>query len=59
MADEWLTVQEAMRRLRLGRNTVYNLARRGELPSRKFGRQLRIPASALERWATEAADRAA
>ena len=57
MTDDWLTVRETMKRLRLGRNTVYQLARTGQLPARKFGRSLRISASALDRLAAEAAER--
>lgn len=44
---EYLTPAEVMDYLRLSRNTVYTLIQRGKLPSRKFGRTIRIPRSAL------------
>jgi hypothetical protein len=31
----------------LGRNAVYEAARRGEIPTIRFGRKLRVP---IERW---------
>jgi excisionase family DNA binding protein len=43
-----LTVPEAARLLRLGRNTVYEAVRRGELPSVRVGRRLLIPKPALQ-----------
>lgn len=47
---ELLTVPEAARRLSLGRATTYQLVRRGELPSVRVGRAVRVPARALEAW---------
>jgi excisionase family DNA binding protein len=47
---ELLTVPEAARRLSLGRATTYQLVRRGELPSVRIGRAVRVPARALEQW---------
>ena len=43
-----LTVDEAGRRLSLGRTSVYALIRTGELPSVSVGRNRRIPATSLE-----------
>lgn len=40
---ELLTVDEVMEVLCLGKNTVYNLLRSGELRGIKFGRVWRIP----------------
>lgn len=45
-----LRVEEAARMLRLGRATVYLLVSRGELPSVRIGRAVRVPAEALRRW---------
>lgn len=42
-----MTPKEAAAILRVKRKTVYALIRSGELPSVKFGRQWRIPESAL------------
>jgi excisionase family DNA binding protein len=43
-----LTVREAARLLRVGRNSVYEAVRRNELPSVRIGRRLLIPKHALE-----------
>jgi excisionase family DNA binding protein len=42
-----LTVEEAARRLRIGRTLVYQLISSGELESVKVGRLRRIPAECL------------
>ncbi|MGW7238670.1 helix-turn-helix domain-containing protein [Streptomyces sp. NPDC054804] len=42
-----LTVEEAARRLRIGRTTCYALIRSGELESVPVGRLRRVPADAL------------
>ena len=42
-----LTVEEAGQILRVGRNTAYELARCGKLPSVRVGKQIRIPRQAL------------
>ena len=45
-----LTVPEAGRRyFDLGRNASYEAARRGDIPTIKIGRLLRVPIVALER----------
>ena len=51
---ELLTAAEAAAWLRIGRNTVFELCRRGDLPSVRLGRLLRVPRTALvgERSAT-------
>jgi excisionase family DNA binding protein len=36
--------------LGIGRPTVYSLLARGELPSVRFGRAVRVPLAALTRW---------
>ncbi|MFE7278084.1 helix-turn-helix domain-containing protein [Streptomyces sp. NPDC057623] len=41
-----LTVEEAARRLRIGRTTCYGLIRSGELESIDIGRLRRVPADA-------------
>ena len=46
-----LTVPEAASLLRIGRNTCYELIRRGELPAVRLGeRIIRIPRFGLEAW---------
>ena len=49
-SDQWpelLTVEEASAILAIGKGTTYDLCRRGELPSVRLGRLLRIPRSGL------------
>lgn len=48
MADDLLTAQEAADYLKVKKTTVYELVKRGDLPSTKIGKQLRIPRAALE-----------
>jgi excisionase family DNA binding protein len=43
-----LTVEEAGKVLRIGRGAAYEAARRGDLPSVRIGRSLRVPRHALE-----------
>ena len=45
-----LRVEEAAEALSLGRSTVYELIRDGELPVVKIGRATRIPVQAVEAW---------
>lgn len=45
-----LRPEEAAAVLGLGRSTIYELLRAGELPSVHIGRATRIPAQALQRW---------
>jgi|MTBAKMStandDraft_1061839.scaffolds.fasta_scaffold20694_2 excisionase family DNA binding protein len=45
---ELLTMDEVCLVLQLSRNTVYELARSGDVPTIRFGRQLRTPRAALE-----------
>ena len=44
------TVPEAARHLGLKRSKVYDMAKRGEIPTIRFGRYVRIPRQALEKW---------
>jgi excisionase family DNA binding protein len=44
-----LTVEEAARALGINRNSAYEAARNGELPSIKIGRRILVPRAALER----------
>lgn len=43
-----LTVPEAGRALGLGRNASYEAARRGDLPTIRIGRLIRVPKEALK-----------
>jgi excisionase family DNA binding protein len=50
IADHLLTVREAGEILRLHPRTVMNMARRGELPGCKIGKQWRFARRAVENW---------
>jgi len=47
---EVLSLNEAMSMLRMRRHTIVDLAKRGELPGRKVGREWRFPRAKLLRW---------
>jgi excisionase family DNA binding protein len=46
---ETLTVEEAAKRLGIGRNAGYVAAQTGELPTIRIGRRILVPVAALER----------
>jgi hypothetical protein len=55
MKAKTLSVPEAGKRyFDLGRNASYEAARRGEIPTVKIGRIVRVPIIALERMLAEA-----
>jgi excisionase family DNA binding protein len=45
---ELAPVTEVMRRLGVGKSTVYDLIANGRLPSRRIGRSVRVPMDAVE-----------
>ncbi len=47
------TTEEVAKRLKVSKLTVYDLIKKGDLPSYRVGRQMRIDASDLERYITE------
>lgn len=49
--EELLTVEEAARRLSLGRTAAYQLVAAGALASRKIGRSRRVLASSVRDYA--------
>jgi len=51
--DRWLTVADVQERLQFSRNWVYLLISRGDIPSVKAGRAVRIPECALTQWMAE------
>ncbi len=44
-----ITVSEAASQLGIGRNTAYEAARRGEIPTVRIGGRILVPVSALDR----------
>jgi excisionase family DNA binding protein len=57
--EDLLTVPDVMRRLKVGRSTVYDLIRSRRLPSITIGRLRRIPASAVHDFVTHELEAAA
>ena len=49
-----MTVPEAAKKLGISRNFAYELVKRGELPSIRFGKRILIPKIALENKLAEA-----
>jgi excisionase family DNA binding protein len=49
ISQKTMSVPEAGRVLGIGRNAAYEAARRGEIPTIKIGRLLRVPVVAMER----------
>jgi len=48
--DDVLDVEGATRLLRIGRNAVYELVARNEIPHRRLGKQIRFSRAAIMRW---------
>ncbi len=42
-----MTVEEAAKVLRISRNSAYEAVKRGEIPSMRFGRLIRVPRAAI------------
>ncbi len=53
MSYRTISVPEAGRDLGLSRNSAYAAAARGEIPTIRIGRKLRVPVQALERMLEE------
>lgn len=52
--SETISVVEAGIRLGIGRNSAYEAARRGEIPTIRIGGLVRVPVRALERMLDQA-----
>jgi len=46
----WLTLEEAAQYLKMGKSTLYDLARKGNIPAHKTGREWRFDAAELNEW---------
>ena len=46
----WLTLEEAAKHLKIGKSTIYRLAREGNLPAHRMGRVWRFDAKELDEW---------
>jgi len=49
-AEPVLAVEDVARLLRVGRNTIYELVGRNEIPHRRLGKQIRFSRDALMSW---------
>jgi excisionase family DNA binding protein len=49
-----LSVEQAGRRMGLGRGAAYAAVQRGEIPTIRIGRRILVPKAALEHWLAEA-----
>ena len=50
MMTNWLTLAEAAQYLKIGKSTLYDLARKGKIPAHKMGRKWRFDAKELDEW---------
>lgn len=50
ITDDVLDVEGAAQLLRIGRNTIYELVGRNEIPHRRLGKQIRFSRAAIMRW---------
>ena len=46
----WLTLEEAAQYLKIGKSTLYDLARKGKIPAHKMGRAWRFDVEELDAW---------
>jgi len=46
----WLTLEEAAKYLKTGKSTLYDLARKGNIPAHKMGREWQFDAAELDEW---------
>lgn len=53
MEDNFFTIDEVSKYLKIPKSTLYKLAERKDLPSCKIGKQLRFRKSSIDTWLTE------
>ena len=46
----WLTLEEAAKYLKMGKSTLYDLARKGNIPAHKMGREWRFDSEEVDEW---------
>lgn len=49
-----ISVQEAAKRVGLGKSKVYAMIDAGQFPHKRVGRRVLVPVKALEKWADDA-----
>lgn len=55
--DEILTIEEATKFLKIGKTTLYKLARENKIPAQKVGREWRFLKSEIVEWMKEDHDK--
>ena len=53
MEDDFFSITEVSRYLKIPKSTIYKLSQKGEIPSVKIGKQLRFRKSSIDKWITE------
>lgn len=53
MEDEFFTINEVSKYLKIPKSTIYKLSQKGQIPSSKIGKQLRFRKSSLDKWLSE------
>ena len=48
--DKWLTIDELVAYLKMGRTKLYTMAQKGELPGSKIGSQWRFDREEIDQW---------
>ncbi len=48
--NKWLTIDELVTYLKMGRTKLYTMAQRGDIPGSKIGRQWRFDRKEIDRW---------
>lgn len=49
MNDEYLTLEEVSKKLKVNKTTVYRMAKKGKIPAFRFGKVWRVDNKKLER----------
>jgi len=55
----WLTLEEAAKHLKIGKSSLYQLAREGGIPAHKYGRVWRFDQEELDGWMKSSGDKTA
>ncbi len=50
MNDKWLTIDELITYLKMGRTKLYTMAQRGSIPGKKIGNQWRFDREEIDEW---------
>lgn len=53
----WLTLEEAAKHLKIGKSSLYQLAREGGIPAHKYGRVWRFDQEELDGWMKSSGDK--